>query len=60
MNWNGSPYHTLDFEMKSRFGQKVYKIALDGHMTCPNRDGTLGTAAVSSAVRAVPEILRYH
>ena len=43
MNWNGSPYHTLDFEMKSRFGQKVYKIALDGHMTCPNRDGTLGT-----------------
>ena len=23
-------------------GQKVYKIALDGHMTCPNRDGTLG------------------
>ena len=43
MNWNGSPYHTLDLEMKSRFGQKVYKIALDGHMTCPNRDGTLGT-----------------
>ena len=43
MNWNGSPYHTLDFEMKSRFGQKVYKIALDGRMTCPNRDGTLGT-----------------
>ena len=51
MNWNGSPYHTLDFEMKSRFGQKVYKIALDGH---------LEHAAVSSAVRAVPEILRYH
>ena len=43
MNWNGKPYHSLDFEMKSRFGQKVYKIALDGHMTCPNRDGTLGT-----------------
>lgn len=43
MNWNGKPYHSLDFELKSRFGQKVYKIALDGHMTCPNRDGTLGT-----------------
>ena len=27
MNWNGKPYHTLDFELKSRFGQKVYKIA---------------------------------
>lgn len=43
MNWNGKPYHSLDFELKSRFGQKVYKIALDGRMTCPNRDGTLGT-----------------
>lgn len=43
MNWNGKPYHSLDFEMKSRFGQKVYKIALDGRMTCPNRDGTLGS-----------------
>lgn len=43
MDWNGKPYHSLDYEMKSCFGQKVYKIALDGHMTCPNRDGTLGT-----------------
>lgn len=25
------------------FGQKVYKISLDGGCTCPNRDGTLGT-----------------
>lgn len=28
--------------MKKRFGGKVYKIALEGGMTCPNRDGTLG------------------
>lgn len=41
MNWNGKPYHALDYEMKKRFGTKVYKIALDGGMTCPNRDGTL-------------------
>lgn len=26
-----------------RFGCKVYKLALDGGMTCPNRDGTLDT-----------------
>ncbi len=26
---------------KERFGQKVYRIALDGGFTCPNRDGTL-------------------
>ena len=42
MDWNGKPYHTLDYEMKKNFGVKVYKIALDGGMTCPNRDGTLG------------------
>lgn len=29
--------------MRERFGGKVYKLALDGGMTCPNRDGTLGT-----------------
>lgn len=28
--------------MKKRFGEKVYKIALAGGMTCPNRDGTVG------------------
>lgn len=42
MNWNEKPYRSLDYEMKQRFGTKVYKIALDGGMTCPNRDGTLG------------------
>lgn len=43
MNWDQKPYHSLDYEMKQRFGSKVYKIALDGGMTCPNRDGTLDT-----------------
>ena len=28
---------------RNRFGCKVYKLALDGGFTCPNRDGTLGT-----------------
>ncbi len=42
-NINQRPYHSLNDEMKRRFGTKVYKIALDGGMTCPNRDGTLGT-----------------
>ena len=43
IDWNGKPYHSLDYELKRIFGKKVYKIALDGGMTCPNRDGTLGT-----------------
>lgn len=29
--------------MRSHFGGKVYKLALDGGFTCPNRDGTCGT-----------------
>ena len=28
---------------RQRFGCKVYKLALDGGMTCPNRDGTKGS-----------------
>ncbi len=42
MLWNEKPYHSLDYEMKKQYGQKIYKLALDGGMTCPNRDGTLG------------------
>ena len=36
-------YLTLNSYLKKRFGCKVYKIAIDGGFTCPNRDGTLGT-----------------
>ena len=36
-------YKTANSYFKERFGFKVYKLALDGGMTCPNRDGTLGT-----------------
>lgn len=41
-NWNGKPYYSLDFYLKETFGQKVYKLALEGGQTCPNRDGTIG------------------
>lgn len=36
-------YTTLNSYLKKRFGCKVYKLALDGGFTCPNRDGTIGT-----------------
>ena len=42
-NWNGRPYHSLDWELKHTFGHKVYKLSLDAGLTCPNRDGTCGT-----------------
>ena len=42
MLWNDKPYHSLDYEMKKQYGEKVYKLSVNAGMTCPNRDGTLG------------------
>lgn len=36
-------YLSLNNYLKERFGKKIYKIAINGGFTCPNRDGTLGT-----------------
>ncbi len=41
--WGDKRYHSLDFHLRSLFGEKVYRIALNGGMTCPNRDGHIGT-----------------
>lgn len=35
-------YHTLNYYLKKRFGEKVIKISLNGGFSCPNRDGTKG------------------
>ena len=36
-------YYSLNNYLKDTFGCKVYKIAIDGGFTCPNRDGTIDT-----------------
>lgn len=36
-------YYSLNEYLKTTFGEKVYKISLNGGMTCPNRDGTIDT-----------------
>ena len=36
-------YYSLNEYLLKTFGEKVYKISLNGNMTCPNRDGTLGS-----------------
>ena len=41
MIWGDKRYHSLDYELKQTFGEKVYRLSLNGGMTCPNRDGTL-------------------
>ncbi|MCI6466096.1 MAG: TIGR01212 family radical SAM protein [Faecalicatena sp.] len=40
--WGEKRYHSLDYDLKQNYGEKVYKITLDGGMTCPNRDGKVG------------------
>lgn len=39
--WGGKRYYSLDCYLKKTFGEKVYRLSLNGGMTCPNRDGTL-------------------
>lgn len=34
-------YHTWNYHLRQTFGEKVFKIALDGGFDCPNRDGTV-------------------
>lgn len=41
--WGDKPYYSLNYYLQQTFGEKVYKLSLNGGMTCPNRDGTIGT-----------------
>lgn len=36
-------YYSFNRYLRETFGEKIYKLALDGNFTCPNRDGTKST-----------------
>jgi len=36
-------YRSFNQYLRETFGEKVYKLSLDGGFTCPNRDGTIGS-----------------
>lgn len=36
-------YNSLSSFLKNKFGEKVYKVSLNGGFTCPNRDGSKGS-----------------
>lgn len=36
-------YYSLNQYLRDTYGNKLYKLAIDGGFTCPNRDGTVGT-----------------
>ena len=38
---NQHRYYTLDYYYKSKYDSKVFKVALNGNFTCPNRDGKI-------------------
>lgn len=37
------PYNTLNAFYRDKFNKKVFKVALNGNFTCPNKDGFSGT-----------------
>lgn len=41
-SYNNKRYHTWDYHLKTTFGKKVFKVALNGGFTCPNIDGSKG------------------
>ncbi|MBQ8923363.1 MAG: TIGR01212 family radical SAM protein [Lachnospiraceae bacterium] len=42
-DWLGKSYNSLNAYFKNTYGQKIYKIAVNAGLSCPNRDGTLGS-----------------
>ncbi|WP_330665143.1 TIGR01212 family radical SAM protein [Tepidibacter sp.] len=42
MRWFDKRYHSLNFELRKIFNEKIFKLSLDGGFTCPNRDGKIG------------------
>ncbi|MCR5665728.1 MAG: TIGR01212 family radical SAM protein [Eubacterium sp.] len=42
-HWHGKRYHSLDAYIKNTYGEKMYRISINAGMTCPNRDGLIGT-----------------
>lgn len=45
--WLDKPYYSLNAYLKQTFGEKIYRLSLDGGFSCPNRDGTLGIRGCS-------------
>lgn len=39
--WGGKAYNSLNYFLRKKFGEKVFKISLDAGFSCPNRDGTV-------------------
>ena len=56
-DFGGKPYRSLDYHLRDRYGEKIYKVSLDGGMTVRTAAARSESAAVFSAVRAEAVIL---
>ena len=45
--WGDKRYQSLNYYLRKKFKEKVFKIPLDAGFTCPNRDGTLAYGGCS-------------
>ncbi|MBC9784049.1 TIGR01212 family radical SAM protein [Heliobacterium chlorum] len=41
--WGDKRYHSWNYHLRQIFGEKIMKVSLNAGMSCPNRDGTVGT-----------------
>lgn len=41
--WAGKRYNNLNYFLRNKFGEKVFKISIDGGFSCPNRDGKISS-----------------
>ena len=39
--WGDKRYKSLNYFLRDKFGEKVFKISLDAGFSCPNRDGSI-------------------
>ena len=54
-------YHTWNYYLRNTFGEKVFKVSLNGGFTCPNLDGKVDVLiAAIVALETLQEILLAH
>ena len=41
MLWGDKRFNSVNYFLKQKFGEKIFKIPLDAGFTCPNRDGKI-------------------
>ena len=47
VHWGRKRYYSLDYYLKKTYGEKLYKISLDGGYGMSNRDGTFSGPTVA-------------